>query len=218
VPLSLWYCTSRRASLPPHDRDFHAKNPTIAAFDGGKRGATVAAAFVERQLESMRAGDSKQQAYDVALAWMLDNGPAMAARLDLPKDARAVLELRPEDVPAARAAAKAEMEEELEHVRRVLASTEEEEEEGQGGEVVDRAGLFLSPQLQLGIGLRGLSAEAAVDSRIVDAAELAGHSSAGKGAAAVQVDVLESKGSAEEAVSRVLAGGGAAAPKPTKER
>lgn len=109
-------------------RQFEARNPAIAAFDRpgptGERGAphkTVAAQFVEQQLAAMREGRTQGEAYDVARAWLLDNGPRLYSQLAVPPEVEATLAQTPASIALARQQADEALTAQLEEVRGALA-------------------------------------------------------------------------------------------------
>ncbi|CAE7659615.1 unnamed protein product, partial [Symbiodinium sp. KB8] len=75
-------------------RDFASKNPSIAQYDAqamiedaeNQSLRSVAATFAKRQVAEMQAGKSKDEAYSVAKAWLLENGKEHYERLQAPEE------------------------------------------------------------------------------------------------------------------------------------
>lgn len=113
-------------------KKFNRKNPAITAFDRPAPDAEdprpISQLFVEKQLEAMQEGMTEKEAYAVARAWMLDNGPALFERLSIPEELKDVLKTSPDNIAASALAVESVLQEQLREVRAAFRAYEEDME------------------------------------------------------------------------------------------
>lgn len=113
-------------------RKFNRKNPAIFAFDKPVPSAAdprpIAQMFVGKQLEAMQNDMTEKEAYAVARAWMLENGPELFERLNVSQELKDVLDTTPDNIAITTQAIENTLQNQLRDVRDAFRAYEEDSE------------------------------------------------------------------------------------------